>query len=228
VATGDEPERDFWLPRLLRTLGRWWYVIGPGGLLVLGAGACLLRQLAPAAADVASILSLLIGLPGFVLTIWAVLETQRIERESKKELQRQLEASRRETREALGKVKTALYLTDCREAYGLANNARDAIRARLWGQARQNCEGMRRACGYIVHSGLAVTEVEKLKEALDKLPPVLATLSEYESEKPKVADLAGKQGQWEPLEGIRFVLETIDARNRAQVLEAPHGGEPTS
>ena len=186
-----------------------------------------MRHISPAAGDVASVASLIIGLPGFILTIWAVLETQRIERESKREMQRQLEESRRETRDALRKVKTTLYLTDCREAYYLAKNTRDAIRAKLWAQAREKCEGMRRACLHIIHSGLAATDVQQLEQALQQLPPVLVALAQYESKRPKVEDLEDKQAQWDPLEGIKLVLETIDARNRAQVLEAPHGGEPT-
>jgi hypothetical protein len=233
---------EFWLLRWLRRPGKWWYALAPASLLVLGGVAILVRILFPAAGDVASVASLIIGLPGLVLTIWAVLETQRIERESKRELQqavqagekriaatqaemqRQLEVARQETRDALSKVKTALYLIDCREAYDLAKTARNAIRARQWKDAREMCEAMRRACLLIIHCGLAAADVEQLEEKLENLTAVLATLRQYESDPPKVADLAGKLSQWDSLEDIKFVLETINARNRSQVLELPHAG----
>lgn len=246
MTTGEELAKEFWLVRALRRPGKWWWILAPGFLIVLVVVSYLLQEWIGASGNVASIVGLVISGGGIVLTIWAVLETQRIDREAKAqlqqsvqaareqiaaaqtEMQRQLEEARKETRDALGKVRTALYLTDCREAYDLAKHARDAIRARQWGPARDMCEAMRRACLYIIHSGLAEADVQHLKQALTTLPLLLTTLTQYESEKPKVEELMGKQSQWEPLDGIKFVLETIDARNRSQVLEVPHGGQPSS
>lgn len=167
MASQPQPRKEFWLVRLLRWPGKHWWWIAPTALLFFGLVSYLIQEWFPASGNVASILGLLISAVGFIVTIWTVLETQRIERQARDEIARALvdagaaiTAAQNETRDLIAQQRGRSL---CEDAVRLLGEARSSIRDGLW---RRAAEKLQDAGGVCLRLGGSVIVRSEERETL--------------------------------------------------------------
>ncbi len=222
MANGEGPERDFWLVRALRWPGRGWYFIAPATLLGLGVGAYCLRTLAPAAGDIASIVGLVISAGGFILTIWAVLETQRIDRESKAQLRRDIAKAQARTQEIVEQIGLDLTRAQCAEAHRRLTDALTATQHGHWSRAVEKLLEARMACRQLAGRGdVEVSEKIVLESGAEQLTSTISYLDDYKVRRATPSGAFPRKYR-APIDLLLNALEKLSGRLERQVMERAH------
>lgn len=240
MATREPAESPKLVPKGLVWLGRnglWLLGMGTG---TGGLGLAIYTAVAPEGArgfydrfgNGASVWGLIVGAAGFALTLWTIGETQRIERESRKEIEAAVQgarddiaASQAQTREALAKIGFELTKTVCREAHRRLTDAIVAIRHQQWARAAEKCQEGREACRRLA----ACREVESpertaLEASAEELTATIRYIDKAKVQRTVPSSQFADQHR-EPLDRLLNAVEKLASRLERQALESPHAND---
>lgn len=196
--------------------------------VVLGLSMVFFRQEVFAAIDrfanTASVLGLLVSIVGFILTLWTVRETQRVSREAQQQIEKEVAAARRETRQAVEKIALQLLQAECEGIYRLLMEARRSIRDGQWVRAAERCQEARQG---LVHLGayrhLYSEEKDAFTAAADELWETIAFIERYRLKPNPPAGLPLDKLQ--PLDRSLTHLEKTRSRLLQLFLEIPYANQ---
>jgi hypothetical protein len=213
---------------------RWPWLIAGSAVLLLVTGSFWerVRGFSDHYGNVASVGGLLVSVVGFVLTLWAVAETQRIEREARRKIEDAIAEAheetkaavaevREQTRQAIEKIGLHLLVSEVEALQRLIIDLRQAGRDGPWERALFQCNEARavalRATG---NPHLLEDEKSYLREAVDDLRLTIRYIEEHRLPAPSVRGLPNKNTK--ALDDMIAAIGRVQARLRRQSLESPH------
>jgi len=238
VATSGEPEQEFWLVRALRKPGRHWWWIGPLVAAAGWVGSFLLQEAIPAAGNTASILGLVVTLVGLPLTLWAVLETQRVERKARQ----RVEEAIREAEEKIARSEKAMVASQdqirqiivqfgqgwfrqvCEEAYRLLKETRTGISEGRWERVTEKLLDTQRLCRSLAESTqLSAEEREALVREHLNVDAVLTFIGRHRIGQERTLCWLPPE-QTAPVNALNAQIMAILARLSNPLPQVPHAG----
>lgn len=209
----------------------WWRRQGPwlrvslalAALTVAGVVLTLAKpEFTHAFGDTASVWGLWVSLVGFILTVWAVLETQRATREAQEKVAVAVADSRRETKQAVQKIALQLLREECESFSRLIHEAIRASEGQHWASVEEKFqEAQRLTTRLVLHRGLETDEKTVLMGAQSDLEQTVKYARTRRIGKGKTTT-ALPDTKRSALEKLAMKVEAVLARLRQRVLEPPH------
>ncbi len=202
---------------------RWYLPVGV--VFLLGFVLLFIRELSAFIdrfANLASVLGLVVSIIGFMLTLWTVYETQRVSQNAQRQIEREVAAARKETRQAVEKIALQLLQAECEGIYRLLMEARRAIHDGQWIRSAEKCLESKQA---IIRLG-AYRQLESNEKLLfaNGADDLQATIAFIERNRLKPNPPAGlPNDKLQPLDTLLTLLEKTRARILQLFLESPHG-----
>lgn len=170
--------------------------------------------------NIASVTGLLVSVLGFALTIWTILETQRISRRAEQEITAAVIRSQQETRAFIARIGIQLLNDETQWAHRLVADLRQASRDCQWLLAIERCQQTKRAClRLLANPHLTGDEQLNLRESADELDLLPGYLERERLKRNQATPLA--RGKVKMLERLRSRLDAIQERLLRQTLEVP-------
>jgi hypothetical protein len=203
-------------------LARGWYLLIGVAIVVLAI--IFRREVFPIideTANTASVVGLLVSVVGFALTVWTVYETQRVSQEAQLQIEKEVAAARKETRQAVEKIALQLLQAEIEGSYRLITEARLAIQDGRWSRAAEKCQDARQSVVRLAayrHLG----EQERLAYVVGA-ENLQLTIGFMERNRMKPNAPAGlPSDKLQPLDTLLTQLERTRARLLQLLLEIPY------
>lgn len=176
-------------------------------------------------ANHASVLGFFVSVVGFILTVWAVLETLRVSNRAEKEIEIAFAKTQSATNALLDKIRGRMIEDTCEQAILFASLAQDAIRSGLWFRVVETCTYSRRlGVRLLDFSDLSESECTAIREILEELSSSIAWIERY-----KVAKKDAPPGmpieRRQPVDSLIDVLDKIRSRLHQRILEVSHASD---
>ena len=176
--------------------------------------------------NVASVLGLLVSLVGFMLTIWTVLQTQRMSKDAQEKIQKAFSEAQEETRSAVERIGLHLLVTETDILLQIIMGLRQAGVQGQWQLAMAHCMEARLATMRLAgNPHLHEEENETLRSGGEDLN----LIHRYIERERLGADavIPGLPDQkTKALDKMISALGQLQARLRKQTLEVPNADEP--
>ena len=195
---------------MLRTL-----VGGSSALLILGSLLLVIefdktKYYVDLYANHATVVGLMLGLAGFILTIWTLFEGLRVNRESQRQVQVELGKYRAELERLLENIRSQTFREACDQAYSCLEQSRHAIRTNDKLRAIEKTEDARKFVLRVLEfNDLVGSEREALRAHVIDL---LSTISYIEQKRKTDTEIKLPADKLKPLSLLRDDLDQIRSR----------------